>query len=57
MTKHGLYKPRELVCPCGKAFTAKAPQATYCSTPCRVKYGRFGRTYGTVVPRQFGWTK
>jgi hypothetical protein len=56
-TVHGLYQPRQLVCACGAEFTAKAPQATYCGNECRIKYGRFGRTYGTIVPRQFGVTK
>ena len=57
MTTHGLYQPRQLVCPCGRAFMAKKPGATYCSNECRVRFGRFGRTYGTTVPRQYGIAK
>lgn len=51
---NGLYAARALACPCGKPFTGRRPEATYCSNECRKAYGRYGRAYGTVIPRQFG---
>ena len=49
---HGLYKQRPRTCPCGAVFTAKKPQATYCSNLCRVTFTRWGRTYGQHEPRE-----
>jgi hypothetical protein len=46
---------RERTCPCGAPL--KPSQAAYCSNPCRVRFGRFGRTYGVVMPRALGVTK
>ena len=57
MSGYRLATPREHTCPCGKAFTSKNPAARYCGNACRVTYGRFGRTYGVVEPRQYGWTR
>lgn len=50
-------QPRTIVCPCGETFASKEITARYCSDDCRKRYGRFGRSYGTVVPRVFGFTK
>jgi hypothetical protein len=56
--KHGLYVPRTRACDgCQREYTARKPGSTYCSDACRKRFGRYGRSYGTVVPRQFGWTK
>jgi hypothetical protein len=54
-------RQRTLICQCGAEFDPsrnKRPgSARYCSNACRVRFGRFGRTYGTVEPRQYGWTR
>jgi hypothetical protein len=55
--RNGLYAARPRTCPCGKTFTARSPKATYCSNDCRVQFGRYGRAYGTIIPRQYGWAK
>lgn len=57
MTSNGLHVQRTLICPCGATFATKNPGGRYCSSACRIKYGRFGRTYGVVVPRALGVTK
>lgn len=55
--KHGLYKARTLCCPCGASFTARSPQATYCSNVCRMRYTGYGRHYGQYEPRPLGVTR
>lgn len=56
--RHGLYQARPRTCPCGVVFTARSPQATYCGTECRVKFGQYGRTtYGQKPERALGWTR
>lgn len=53
-----LYAARPRTCPCGQTFTAKAPEAKYCSRACKTTYSRYGRTYGQVESRQLGvWRK
>jgi hypothetical protein len=53
----GLYVSRERTCPCGEAFTARAPAARYCSRACRDRYSRYGRSYGQYEARRLGVTK
>jgi hypothetical protein len=56
--KHGLYVPRTRRCDgCQQEYTARKPGSTYCSDDCRKAFGRYGRSYGTTVPRQFGVAK
>jgi hypothetical protein len=40
--KLGLYLKRPRTYPCGRVFIAASPPATYCSTPCRIGYTRYG---------------
>lgn len=51
--KHGLYIPRELVCPCGAAFTSHKPTARYCSEACRIREtGVCEVTHGLYLKRE-----
>lgn len=55
---NGLSKRRPRTCQrCGVVFTATKATARYCSDPCRKASSRYGRSYGTVIPRDLGWTK
>jgi hypothetical protein len=47
---HGLCKARSRTCPCGVVFEARKPNARYCSLDCRLKYTRYGRSYGQHEP-------
>lgn len=39
------------VCPCGAEFAVRKAAARYCSNACRLRFGRYGRTYGQQKER------
>jgi hypothetical protein len=51
---NGLSAARPRTCPCGTTFSAKAPEAKYCSRACKQTFSRYGRTYGQTAPRELG---
>jgi hypothetical protein len=55
---HGFYQQRLKRCEhCGQEYVSHKLTSRYCSDQCRITHGRYGRSYGTVIPRQYGVTK
>jgi hypothetical protein len=56
-TVSGLRAAHPRTCPCGTVFTARKASARYCSNDCRLRFTRYGRSYGQYEARKLGWTK
>lgn len=55
---HGAFTARTRHCDaCGQEYTAHRLTSRYCSDECRISHGRYGRSYGAVVPRKYGFTQ